>query len=111
MSRKIKPSQILVIAYGAFALAGTLLLMLPWSSSRPGTTSLLDAWFTAVSALTVTGLTVVNTGDHWTLLGQGVILVLMQVGGLGIVVLTTFFMLILGLRVSLGYRFSRSKCF
>lgn len=104
MKRKIKPGQILVASYGGVGLTGTLLLMLPWSSTQPGTTSLLDAWFTAISALTVTGLTVLNTGDHWTLFGQGVILLLMQIGGLGLMVLATLFLVMLGLRVGLGYR-------
>lgn len=104
MYRKIKPGRILVASYGGVGLLGTLLLMLPWSSTTTGTTSLLDAWFTAISALTVTGLTVVNTGEHWTLFGQGVILLLMQVGGLGLMVFTTLFMIMLGLRVSLSYR-------
>jgi trk system potassium uptake protein TrkH len=104
MYRKFKPGQILVASYGAVGLAGTLLLMLPWASTQPSGTSFLDAWFTAISALTVTGLTVVNTGDHWTLFGQAVILVLMQVGGLGLMVLATLFLILMGLRIHLGYR-------
>ena len=71
-----KPGQLLVVSYGGVGLIGTLLLMLPWASTTPGTTSLLEAWFTAMSALTVTGLTVVNTATHWTLFGQAVILLL-----------------------------------
>jgi len=104
MYRRLKPGQILVASYGAVGLAGTLLLMLPWASTRPSGISLLDAWFTAISALTVTGLTVVNTGDHWTLFGQAVILILIQVGGLGLMVIATLFLILTGLRIHLGYR-------
>lgn len=99
-----KPGQLLVVSYGGVGLIGTLLLMLPWASTTPGTTSLLEAWFTAMSALTVTGLTVVNTATHWTLFGQAVILLLIQIGGLGLMVITTTFLIILGLRVHLGYQ-------
>lgn len=101
--RKIKPGPILVGSYAAMNLLGALLLMLPWSS-RQGSTGFLEAWFTATSALTVTGLTVVTTGTHWTLFGQSVILVLMQIGGLGLMVLGTFFLIVLGMRIQLGHR-------
>lgn len=101
---KSKPGRILVASYGAVSLLGTFLLMLPWASTQPGTTSFLQAWFTSMSALTVTGLVVVNTGEHWTMFGQAVIMLLIQVGGLGLMVLTTIFLMIFGLRVHLGYK-------
>ncbi|MEW6063980.1 hypothetical protein P378_18970 [Desulforamulus profundi] len=104
MKRKLKPGQLLVASYGTVGLVGTLLLMLPWASTPEGPSTFLQAWFTAISALTVTGLTVVTTSTHWTLFGQTVILVLMQIGGLGLMVLTTLFLVILGLRVQLGHR-------
>lgn len=104
MLKKIKPGQILVGSYGMVNLTGTLLLMLPWASAHPGSTSFLQAWFTATSALTVTGLTVVPTDVHWSLFGKMVILVLMQIGGLGLMVLSTFFLIVLGLRIQLGQR-------
>jgi len=104
MKRKLKPGQLLVASYGTVGLVGTLLLMLPWASTPEDPSTFLQAWFTAISALTVTGLTVVTTSTHWTLFGQTVILVLMQIGGLGLMVLTTLFLVILGLRVQLGHR-------
>ncbi|MFZ5649663.1 MAG: TrkH family potassium uptake protein [Bacillota bacterium] len=104
MIKKVKPGQILVGSYGMVGLAGTLLLMLPWASVDPGSTGFLQAWFTATSALTVTGLTVVSTDAHWTLFGKLVILVLMQIGGMGLMVLSTFFLLVLGMRIQLGQR-------
>jgi trk system potassium uptake protein TrkH len=101
---KTKVGQLLIYSYGAVDLIGTLLLMLPMASAESGSTGLLQAWFTATSALTVTGLTVVNTGSHWTLFGHTVILILMQVGGLGLMVLATLVLSALGLRIHLGQR-------
>jgi trk system potassium uptake protein TrkH len=104
MRRKIKLGQPLLIGYALVDLVGTLLLMLPIASTVPETTDLMQAWFTATSALTVTGLTVVPTLSHWTTFGHVVIIVLMQVGGLGVMVLITIIMTMLGLRIHLGQR-------
>ncbi|NMC28178.1 MAG: Trk family potassium uptake protein [Syntrophomonadaceae bacterium] len=104
MNKKPRYGQLLVAAYGGVSIIGAALLMLPISSSQPGTTSLLQAWFTAMSALTVTGLTVVNTGTHWTIFGQAVILLLIQVGGLGLMVFSSVFLLLFGVRMNLGYK-------
>lgn len=102
MNNKFKPAEILIFSYGAVGLLGTLLLMLPGAAT--GQTSFLQAWFTAVSALTVTGLTVVPTASHWTMFGQTVLLILMQIGGLGLMVFTTIFFMALGLRIQLAHR-------
>ncbi len=102
MNNRLRPGQILVLSYIAVGLLGSLLLMLPWASTGP--TDFLQAWFTAISALTVTGLTVVPTDSHWTIYGQTVILILMQIGGLGLMVFTTIFLMILGTRIQLGQR-------
>lgn len=99
-----KPGRLLVASYGGVSLFGAILLWLPWSSNQPGTTSFLQAWFTAMSALTSTGLVVVDTAGHWTLFGQIVILLLMQIGGLGLMVFTTVFLVLLGLKIHLGYQ-------
>jgi len=104
MSPKLRYGQLLVIGYGGLSLLGAVLLMLPWASVRPHSTTWLDAWFTAISALTVTGLTVVNTGGHWTTFGQAVILLLIQIGGLGLMVLSSIALVLLGLRMNLGHR-------
>lgn len=104
MFRKIKPGRLLVLGYGAVILAGAFLLMLPWASTSPGSASFLQAWFTATSAFTVTGLTVVDTSTYWTVFGQTVILFLMQMGGLGLMVLTTVLLITLGFRVRLSQR-------
>ncbi|MDQ3187185.1 MAG: hypothetical protein M3Q16_12180 [Pseudomonadota bacterium] len=78
----LTPPQALVLSYIGLSILGTLLLKLPGASQQP--TSWLQALFTAVSASTVTGLVVVDTGTHFTLLGQWILLFLMQCGGLGL---------------------------
>ena len=66
-------------------LVGSILLALPISSSKGQATSYVDALFTATTATCVTGLVTVPTVTHWSLFGQIVILVLIQIGGLGII--------------------------
>lgn len=74
-----------MLIFVAVALVFTALLSLPIASADGQRTPLVDAFFTAVSAVTVTGLTTVNTAVHWSFFGQVVILIAIQVGGLGIV--------------------------
>jgi trk system potassium uptake protein len=78
----LSPPQALVLSYIGLSILGTLLLKLPGISHQP--TSWLQALFTAVSASTVTGLVVVDTGTHFTVLGHWILLFLMQCGGLGL---------------------------
>lgn len=78
----LTPPQALVLSYIGLSFIGTLLLKLPGASHQP--TSWLQALFTAVSASTVTGLVVVDTGTHFTLFGHWILLLLMQCGGLGL---------------------------
>ena len=77
--------------------------MLPWSSSGPGSAPWIDALFTATSAVCVTGLVTVDTGSYWSGSGQAVILVLMQLGGLGMMTSATVVAILLSDR--LGMRF------
>lgn len=77
------PQRLLVTVFGLAIFVGTLLLLLPWAHA-PGKVGLLDAFFTATSAVCVTGLIVVDTGTDYTFFGQCVILLLIQAGGLGI---------------------------
>ena len=72
---RLTPPQMLILSYVALSLAGTVLLKLPIASHAP--TSWLQALFTSVSASTITGLVVLDTGSHFTLFGQSVLLVLM----------------------------------
>ena len=86
-----KPARLIALSFISVILVGTLMLMLP-VASRDGTSiGFLRALFTAASATCVTGLVVVDTALHWTLFGQIVILSLIQIGGLGIITITTFF--------------------
>lgn len=80
---------------------GTLLLLLPKATASGATTSFLDALFTSTSATCVTGLIVVDTGTHFTMLGQIIILILIQIGGLGIMSISSAFALMLGQNISL----------
>jgi trk system potassium uptake protein TrkH len=101
--KSLSPAQILLVGYSAVIIVGTLLLVLPVSSRR-GNISPLDAFFTATSATAVTGLTVVPTGSHFSVFGQVVILLLIQVGGLGIMTTSTVFALLLGRRIGIRQR-------
>lgn len=94
--------QIVALGYGLVILLGTILLLLPFASKAP--TTFTEAFFTAVSATCVTGLVLVDTAMHWSLFGQIVILLLIQVGGLGFMTLALRFMLLLRRRVGLRYR-------
>lgn len=90
--RKFSALQIIALGFFIIAIIGTLLLMLP-ISSRDGTwTPLMTSIFTSVSASCVTGLVLVDTATHWSLFGQFVILLLIQIGGLGFMTIATFFM-------------------
>jgi len=80
------------------------LLILPISSKTGQPASFVDALFTATSAVCVTGLVVVDTGDYWSLFGQGVILALIQLGGFGFMTSATIFLLAFGRRIGLRER-------
>lgn len=96
--------QIVSLGYLCVILLGTLLLLLPFATVEGETTSVLDALFTAVSASCVTGLVVVDTATHWTLFGQLVILLLIQIGGLGFMTISLSFLLLMRKRIGLRYR-------
>lgn len=86
-------------------LIGTFLLMLPISSQSGQWTPLIDALFTATSASCVTGLAVLDTGKHFSLFGKTVIILLIQIGGLGIMTITTLFSVGIGRRLKMKQRF------
>lgn len=99
--KRLSPGRITILAYALLIAAGTLLLMLP-AATTAGRMGGMDALFTAASAVCVTGLTVVDTASAFTFFGKAVILGLIQVGGIGIMVLSTVFLLSLGKRVSMS---------
>jgi len=97
----LAPTKIIVLSFAILIFVGALLLMIPAASKDGTSISFINALFTATSATCVTGLVVVDTYNHWTLLGQLVILSLIQAGGLGIVTLASFFSVLLGRKMSI----------
>jgi trk system potassium uptake protein len=97
------PARISVAGYALFILIGAFLLMLPVSVAGEGI-GFVNALFTATSAASVTGLGVVDTGTVFTLFGQIVILALIQIGGLGIMTLSTLLMMMAGIRPGMTSR-------
>lgn len=93
--RPPSPALVLVRGFALLIAIGTLLLMLPFAATDGQVTPLLDAFFTATSAVCVTGLVVLDTGTHWTAFGQVVILVLIQLGGLGFMTASTLLLFVL----------------
>lgn len=101
---KPSPPQILVLGFASIILLGSLLLMLPVANTKVGGISFIDAFFTATSATCVTGLVVLDTGQDFTLFGQIVIMLLIQVGGLGFMTVATLFSLVFKRKISLKDR-------
>jgi trk system potassium uptake protein TrkH len=99
--KRMSPPKVVAISFLAAILVGSLLLELPFATSSGKSLPYVDALFTATSATCVTGLIVKDTGKDFSIFGQVVILVLIQAGGLGIMTMSTFFLLIFGRRLSL----------
>lgn len=100
-AKRFSPAQILVVGFLVIIMAGTVLLCLPISSKSREFTPIFDCLYTATSAACVTGLVIYDTYLHWSLFGQIVIALLIQVGGLGFVTIITFFNVAAGKK--LGY--------
>lgn len=103
-SRTLASPIVLLYSFMGFILAGTLLLLLPFSSRDGGFTPFVDALFTATSAVTVTGLVIQDTATYWTPTGQAIILALIFIGGLSFMAIATFLLILMGRRLSLGQR-------
>ena len=101
---KLNPSQMMVVGFAAVILIGAILLSLPIATQTGERTSFLDSLFTATSAVCVTGLVVVDTATYWNFFGQIVIIILIQIGGLGFMTITTLFSLIVKKRINLKER-------
>ena len=102
--KKLKPGQILTIGFLCVVLLGAFLLTIPIATVDRDSLGFVDALFTATSAVCVTGLTVVNTGVTFSLFGQIVIIVLIQIGGLGFMTMASLLFLAIGKRISLRER-------
>ena len=101
---KLTSYQIIILGFSCVIMMGTLLLMLPISCGEGVNTSFLDALFTSTSAVCVTGLVLYDTASHWSLFGQFVIMLLIQVGGMGVITVAASFAMISGRRISLMQR-------
>ncbi len=99
---QIPPPAILAALYAVLIVTGAALLKLPIATPAPITWS--DAIFTAASAVTVTGLVVIDTGSDLSMFGQGVVMVLIQLGGLGLMTFAVLVLSMLGLPVSMSQR-------
>lgn len=98
------PMQIIVLVFLAIILTGGLLLTLPISSKSGVPTPFLTALFTATSCTCVTGLALVDTFTHWSTFGQVVMLLLIQIGGLGFMTIVTLFFFAVHRRIGLKER-------
>lgn len=95
------PVRLLPLTFLGLILVGTLLLLLPIARRGSEAPSFLDAFFTATSAVTVTGLATVDTGTYWSPVGHVIILLLVEIGGIGIIALATVLGLFIGGRLGL----------
>ena len=101
---RFHPSHFVIIMFALTIFAGTFLLMLPRATVAPHQISLVDALFTVTSAVCVTGLTVVDTATYFSHFGQLIILVLIQIGGLGIMTMAAFLAMFFGQGVDMRGR-------
>ena len=104
LKNSLSSFQIIIFGFISVIMIGTILLMLPFSSRAGVVTSFEDALFTAVSAVCVTGLVVVDTASYWSFFGQAVIIVLIQIGGLGVITVASLMTMLAGRKIGLMQR-------
>ena len=104
-----KPERVLALGFFLVIVVGTLLFLLPISTVERQTMGLLNAMFTATSAVCVTGLVTTDVGNTFSMFGQVILLILIQVGGLGFMAFAALFMVTLGKRISLRNRLLLSE--
>ena len=109
--RQMRPAQIIVLVFLAVILFGAALLTLPAASKTGQPSGFLTALFTATSATCVTGLIVVDTGVYWSGFGQTVILIMIQIGGLGFMTIASIFFFALRQKIGLKQRMVLSQAF
>lgn len=102
--KRISPGRIIVLGFAAVIILGTILLSLPFTAKEGMNVSVLDALFTSTSAVCVTGLIVVDTADSFNAIGQTIIALLIQIGGLGVSSVGVGFILLAGKRVTFRER-------
>ena len=104
LKNRLTSFQIIILGFVSVILMGTIMLMLPVSAREGVVTPFGDALFTAVSAVCVTGLVVVDTASYWSVFGQAVILVLIQIGGLGVITVASLMIMLVGRKIGLMQR-------
>ena len=102
--KRLSSPQIIILGFSSVILLGALILMLPISSRSGCFTSFSDAIFTSTSAVCVTGLVVRDTASYWSAFGQFVIMLLIQIGGMGVITVAASFAMIAGKKISLMQR-------
>ncbi len=100
-AKQPKPARTLILSLFAVVMTGALLLCLPISSKAGQWTDFVDCLFTATSATSVTGISVLNTYLHWNMFGQIIIMLMIQIGGLGFITIVTFFNYAMGKKMGL----------
>ncbi len=101
---RMSSTQIIVLGFLLAIIVGAALLMLPFATARGQHTGFSTAMFTATTSICVTGLVVVDTFSHWSIFGQMIILILIQIGGFGVITLYSEIMILLKKRFSLSTR-------
>ena len=101
---ELRTTQIIGLGFFIMIFIGSLLLTLPIASASGEVTPYMDALFTATTSSCVTGLVTVVTGQHWSFFGQFIILIMIQLGGLGVVSFTTLLLIFAGKRIQLKQR-------
>lgn len=104
MKKKLSTTQLILLSFIAVILPGAVILSLPVSSASGKATPFIDALFTATTSTCVTGLVTVTTASHWSAFGHAVILILIQAGGLGVITVTSLFMVFLYKKMGLSER-------
>ncbi len=102
--KRLTGPQVILLGFLVMILIGALLLCLPIATKDRQATPFIDSLFTAVSAGCVTGLIVKDTQTSWSLFGQIVIIILIQIGGMGVITMTTFFSMLTGKNIGIRSR-------
>lgn len=111
INKQITPAQVVILGFLALILCGALILTLPFSTRDGLGAPFSDALFTATSATCVTGLIVHDTFTYWSSFGQGVILLLIQIGGMGVITMAMAISVFAGRRIGLKQRFMLQESF
>ena len=104
LMKKLSPTRVIALSFALVILVGTILLALPAATKTGHETSILDALFTSVSATCVIGMTPYDIYTHWSMFGQIVIMILFQIGGLGIMSFMCLFSIFLHKKIGLQER-------